>query len=510
MERAYPTALLAFLLSCAHSSPTVQEGAKDLRWPTFVSPAESTIDGKVLEAARVALVDFAHPNETPPIMRAGEKCLSSYVGWRYAVVHDEAQHLFFVHLSPSDFCEVASLDLGADYAIDDTTWVIRGKRTAGEVAPRMGPRLAFLEITDCTTCSPPEPGGLPFVFGPIARPQDHTFYVQNIGEQEAKDVGSRGLADGLTFKGGSYPGTGGTCGASIGGGERCSIVVTFNPGASEESMTPVSLSYDDGFTRRTATRTVRGLGTPEAHLVILDVPGGNGNASINPREYDYGTAGIAQDHTFYVHNTGARAAASLADGGGLANNFAYKGGSYPGAGGTCGTALVSGERCTVVVTFTPSGSGPRSSTLTLAYQDGSERKTVSRGVAGTATLRAFLSITDFATPSDCREQCPPFDFGTVAVGTQVSHTFTVVNQGGAVTTTFQDGGGLPVPFGYPGGQFPGFVSTCGNIPPGEHCSIVIQFSPSTSGAYEDTVAIDYGDGLGPPLLAKRALRGTVW
>ena len=45
----------------------------------------------------------------------------------------------------------------------------------------------------------------------------------------AGSISATALAAPWSFKGGSYPGTGGTCAAALDPGTSCSIVVTFAP-----------------------------------------------------------------------------------------------------------------------------------------------------------------------------------------------------------------------------------------------------------------------------------------
>lgn len=500
---------LACLPGGARLAPTASKSAEAAPWPEFASPAEVTIPGGVFQAARVAADDFAPPGAVEKVASPRDRCLASQAAYTYRVVRDETRHLYFVRMSPGDHCDANTVDLGAEYAIDDRNWSIQGKRTAWEVPPLQLPYLAYLAFADCPTCNARPQAAWPFVYGLVGMPRDHTFYVQNLGEQSATGVGDGGgLASGFAFKGGAYPGLGGTCGASIAGGERCSIVVTFAPGGEEESISAITLAYHDGATRRAVTRPVRGGYASRAYLVIGDAPGDTGGASYAPPDHDYGTAGIPQDHTFFVQNTGAQPAVALR-GGGLEEGFSFKGGSYPGSGGTCGSSLASGEHCTVVVTFTPIGDGPRSSTLTIAYDNGFEKEPATRTLRGTATKRALLAIAAYGTASGCGERCGPFDFGTVAGGAESIQGFTLFNKGAAAITTLSDGGGLSGPFDYPGGGYPGLVSTCGNIPPGGSCPVLVRFRPTAPGGYVGSLAIDYGDDLGPPLQVRRTIRGTA-
>src|SRR6185436_3194886 len=103
--------------------------------------------------------------------------------------------------------------------------------------------------------------------------------------------------------------------------------------------------------------------------------------------------------------------------------FSFKGGSFPGQGGTCGSSLNVGATCTVVVTY--SGAATGSSAWSVTYQDGSVSTAKStRNVTGTSITTALLQILDC---SDCGPDTQPADFG--ATGTSVQRTLWVKNVG---------------------------------------------------------------------------------
>jgi hypothetical protein len=69
----------------------------------------------------------------------------------------------------------------------------------------------------------------------------------------------------------------------------------------------------------------------------------------------------------------------------LGTQFAYKGGNYPGTGGTCGSYLADGDSCTVVVTFTPTSLGAKSDTLEIDYNNGNSTQSASISLNGTGS-----------------------------------------------------------------------------------------------------------------------------
>ncbi len=122
--------------------------------------------------------------------------------------------------------------------------------------------------------------------------------------------------------------------------------------------------------------------------------------------FNFGSINVSTntDKTFTVSNIGKSVANSMA---GLAfSNAAYifKGGSYPGAGGTCGTTLVASASCTVIVTANNATVGSLSSILQIFYV-GKSAATASRAVTATfvntATQLVWISTPSFMKINDC-------------------------------------------------------------------------------------------------------------
>jgi hypothetical protein len=85
--------------------------------------------------------------------------------------------------------------------------------------------------------------------------------------------------------------------------------------------------------------------------------------------HDYGFVPLhdVAPQTFEVVNTGARAATSIAPHS-LQGPFSFRGGSYPGAGGSCAHELAAGDTCTVVIEFSPAVPKLHETVLVLEYQ----------------------------------------------------------------------------------------------------------------------------------------------
>lgn len=322
-------------------------------------------------------------------------------------------------------------------------------------------------------------------FGTRGVPRDHTFTVRNQGAMTANEMADAGgLSGDFGYKGGAYPGAGGTCGRVLGAGERCTLVVTFTPSGSGPRAATLGLSYVtvDGVGKQ-ASRALSGTATTLAVLQVSPHMGGEGTYGT----YDFGASGIPVERTFYLSNVGGNTATNVAPAA-LASDFAYKGGATPGEGGTCVATLDRGAQCTLVVVFTPSGEGPRSATLRVDYAGG-ETTQASLSLAGTAVSGAMLKISDW--PGATGGEYGGYDYGTW--GVWIDHTFTVRNLGTVPAERVRDAGSLGNGFAYKGGAYPGAGGTCAQVlNSGAECTVIVTFIPSGSGTRTSKLALDYG------------------
>ena len=416
-----------------------------------------------------------------------------------ATLASSAQCLIAVTFTPSG-SGTSSSTIGVAYfdgaASEDATFGVTGTGTA----------LAVVSIGSY-------PGAIganqpAYDYGTTGEPLDATFYVTNSGAQTATSLGDGGsLGSGFGYKGGRYPGAGGTCGGSLASGASCQLVVTFTPSGTGVESSTITLGYNNGAGGQHATQAVTGTATNAAVLVISTYEGSIGSGGV---PFDFGTWGVSTSHTFYVTNDGAQAATAIGDAGQLSDGFAFTGGSYPGTGGTCGSSLAVGTSCTVVVTFTPSGSGPAASTLGLSYDDGTQTEDAQQSVTATSISNALVQIFDYSGQQGASSS--PYDFGVV--GTPTATTFYVTNTGAKSATVLTAQGTLGAGFGYQGGAYPGGSSgstpagTCGaTLASGASCTIVVTFTPSGNGAASSTITLGYNDGSSAQT-ATRALTAT--
>ncbi len=316
---------------------------------------------------------------------------------------------------------------------------------------------------------------------------DKTFTVINAGSTSTTSIAGAGLAAPFTFKGGSFPGTAGTCGSSLGPAGTCTVVLTFSPVANGTFTDTFELNFYDGSANQQAVRPIEGIGAMPATLTVSDGP-----------TLNYGTkaTGSATDHTFSVTNSGGVPATSLT-GSGLAAPFTFKGGAFPGTGGTCGASLAGGATCTVVTTYSPSATGLQTDTVSFDFNDGISAQSATRNIEGTGAAPAFLTLSD----------SPSYDFGSVAVTASGDKTLTVTNTGG-VSAVSLSGAGLAAPFSFKGSTFPGTGGTCtATLAVGANCTVVVSFAPGASGVATDTAQVTYNDGAAAQTVS-RDLSGT--
>lgn len=336
-----------------------------------------------------------------------------------------------------------------------------GVESATKTVTGTGSAPATLEIN----------GGTNYNFGLVAVTDtvEVTLTVSHSGSSSATGISGSGFNNGFAFKGGSYPGTGGTCGTSI--SANCTIVITFTPASTARIVNDLNLSYNNGVVSQSATIKVIGEGQNVAVLTISETD-----------SYDFGSipTNTSREHTFTISHTGDFNATGVT-GGGLSSPFDFKGGSYPGTGGTCGSTI--SAACTIVVTFNPTTSGVSNDTIQISYNDGKETQSATRAITGTGNSPAILTINSGSA----------YDFGDLLITNSLEATLTVTYSG-ETDATGVSGSGLSAPFAFKDGSYPGTGGTCGATI-SSNCTVVITFSPSSSGSKVDTMFLSYNDGI---------------
>ena len=315
---------------------------------------------------------------------------------------------------------------------------------------------------------------------------DHTFTVTNTGSAVATSLVPTALSAPYSFKGGSYPGTAGSCGASLAGSNTtCTIVVTFAPrrGPRDERARarllrrreqPERVAHDPGDRRAPAV------------LAISDGP-----------LFDYGTDadGTINDHTFTVSNTGSASATSVAATA-LSAPYSFKGGTYPGTGGNCAATLAGSATCTIVVTYAPTAPGFTTTALALAYFDGANNQNVSRTIQGTGEAPAVLAESPTARCSTT---------GATPTGPATTTRSPVTNHRRRPATSIVPTA-LSAPSRFKGRAARGTGGNCAASLAGSSatCTIVVTYAPTAPGLTTSALALAYFDGASNQNVSRRS------
>jgi hypothetical protein len=169
-----------------------------------------------------------------------------------------------------------------------------------------------------------------------------------------------------------------TCGSSVAASANCTISVTLTPSASGTRTASVSIS--DNATGSPQTVSFSGRGTAAV-------------VSLSPTSLAFGNQSVdvtstAQSVTLSNTGNASLSITSLALTGSNASDFAQT--------NTCGSSLAAGANCTIVVMFTPSLTGTRTASVSIADNASGSPQTVPLSGAGTHDV--ILSWTASTTP----------------------------------------------------------------------------------------------------------------
>ena len=290
----------------------------------------------------------------------------------------------------------------------------------------------------------------------------------------------------LNFKGGNYPGTGGSCGSNLSNGKNCTIVITYSPTAITTNHTTLSFSYADSVGSKSLTEVLNA----DSHPILTFLYG---------TQYDFGNkfVGTSTDLVVTVTNTGIVPANSLAVPN-LSAPFSFKGGAYPGTGGTCGTSIAVGTTCNLIINFAPINNGSKTQTISLNYTDGGHAETNSLNLTAWALYPAVLTVSDSST----------YDFGNVVAGIDHDKVYTVSYNSGDVTATSLALTGFNTGYNYKGGTYPGTGGTCGTTISSGSCTIIVTLHSNISALYQNTFSLQYNDGQNMQNIS-RTIKGTI-
>tara|TARA_B100001248_G_C27399748_1_gene469167 strand:- start:13358 stop:15787 length:2430 start_codon:yes stop_codon:yes gene_type:complete len=255
--------------------------------------------------------------------------------------------------------------------------------------------------------------------------------IRNPSTLLVDDLSIGAIAGTYAFAGGSYPGDNGNCGSTLFSGQSCKVEIVFQPSGVSYYTEDLDITYTIGGKSSSASFQLRGYGALLAELSISDGP-----------TYNYGSisSGSVIEHTFTIENEGFQAATGLSAAS-INLPFNYKGGSYPGLGGNCGTSLGASSTCSIVVEFSPTADGIYSSNLSLEYNNGVENLSESIELSGIASsITPPDAVLDLAVDSTTQTTAilswsAPNDNGTSIVDYEIDYKLSVSSS----WTTFSDG-----------------------------------------------------------------------
>jgi len=255
---------------------------------------------------------------------------------------------------------------------------------------------------------------------------------------------------------------------TLGAGLSCSITVTFTPSALGSRT--ASLTVTDNASN--SPQSVALTGTGIAPVTLLP-------ASLSFGILAEGTTSAAQTVTLKNAQSVPLTISRIAISGGTAPADFASGGNCPVSPSSLGAGL----SCSITVTFTPSGLGSRTASLTAT--DGASNSPQSIALSGTA-----IAAVAVAPASQT--------FVSRLVGTtSPSQTVTLTND---LSTK------LLISSVVPSGDFTVASDTCGSsISPGLKCTIGVTFTPTSVGLRQGTLTIS-DNAFGSPILV--ALSGT--
>jgi hypothetical protein len=222
-----------------------------------------------------------------------------------------------------------------------------------------------------------------YSFGQVIQTQtsERTITVTNSGSAEATSMSFSAVNAPFRYKGGSYPGTGGTCSTTLAVGANCSLLLEFAPTGVAVSSQTLTLTYFNDFASTSTSATLSGEGLAQA---IISVSDGS--------SYQFGTVnvGASIDKSFTLTNSGSVSGTAIA--GSFTSVFNFKGGNFPGTGGTCTTSLAAGATCTIILSFTPVAATSYIGNFSLNYNDGLRLQTELKELRGTGSA-ALMGVS---------------------------------------------------------------------------------------------------------------------
>ena len=274
----------------------------------------------------------------------------------------------------------------------------------------------------------------------VTSPQSVTFFIKNVGDLPSGTLGAQPWLSGDA----AFSASGGACasGASLNGGDQCSIIITFAPTTYGARAATLSLGTTPGGTINVA---LSGTGQVTTTLTVADTGTGSGTITMVPA----GAINCGSTCSAPISATDAAPTITLQATPTATSVFA----GWTGCTAVAGTPT----QCTVVM---------------------SSAESVSAAFNLTPAVLAISPTTD--------------DFGYTTNGASTTATFTVSNSGNAASGALS---ALPWVSGNAAFTISGGTCAAGGVIPGKsQCTIIVKFAPTTQGVITGTLALSATPG----------------
>jgi hypothetical protein len=262
-----------------------------------------------------------------------------------------------------------------------------------------------------------------------------------------------------------YSVTGGTCGSSLAASSSCTIVVTFAPQYKGSIKGALAVNTNGAFSPSVVGLAGTATGGPTVALAL------------SPTSLTFTSTGIgatAPAKVITVTNK-SKASVSINSIGASANYSAFGSGSTP-----CGGTLAAAAKCTLSVTFTPSGTGSIKGVLSIASSGPGSPQIA--GLTGTGALPVVL------TPAS-------LTFSGAVGSTTAAQTVTLTNNSGNTLTISSIAAS---------GDFAAAGSgtaPCGStVAAGATCTFGVTFTPNLKGAVSGAITVNENAPAGPAVI----------
>lgn len=313
--------------------------------------------------------------------------------------------------------------------------------------------------------------------------------LKNNGGYNLTKLGASILFSPLSYKGGSFPGVGGSCTDFLGSGESCNIVVEIYSEVKVELNYPFNIRYNDGVYNQyyeiplqasiaDVGSIIYGFGEFSSYEDLLD------NVA-DPVIFPVTSVGLTATEIITLGNGGERNIEIMTEAFST-TDFAFTGGAFPGTNGTCTRSIAPQEICKIEISYFPSTSGNIIENLVVGFHNGASLDNGVLTFAGSAIFNyGDLTWTIFGD----------LDLGDIPQGFNYKTTVNVANAAiaeavtvsGAITNNL---GGLS----FDGGTYPGDDGTCGaTVPAVNICELDLSFQSNTLGAHAEVLTVFFND-----------------